>query len=97
MHGNWQLGTSQLLERLAIEIDERFEPLRVAADDRERERQAIARGADDGLGTAADADPGAQGAVLDRWINDLSLQGRTRRSARRTAPDMRCASGRFGG
>ncbi len=84
MHGYRALGLPQLLERLVIEVDEWLEPLRAAADDRERERQAVARGADDRLGTAADTDPGAQRPALDWRIDDLAAAG-ARASIRSTS------------
>src|SRR5215203_3933684 len=74
MYGDRQLGTAELLERLAVEIDVRLEPFRVAADDRQRQGEAVARRPDDRLGTAADADPCAQRPVLDGRIDDLALQ-----------------------
>ncbi len=45
---------AELVERPVIELDVRLEPARVAADDGERQRKAVARGADDRLGAAAD-------------------------------------------
>src|SRR5947207_397757 len=42
---------------LAIEVDERDEPPRLSADDRERERQAEPPRAHHGFGVAADRDP----------------------------------------
>src|SRR5687768_11404675 len=61
-----------LLERLQVEIDVGAEPLRAAADDRQRERQAVPGGADDRLRRSADAHPCAQGRVLDGWVYRLS-------------------------
>ena len=54
------------------------EALRVAPDDRERERQAIARGSHDRLRAPADANPGPQRAVLDRRVHRCARDRRAR-------------------
>jgi hypothetical protein len=60
--------------RLPVEVDERSEAARLAADDRERERQPEPAGPDDGLGMSADRDPDRQrilnGARKDRKVFD---------------------------
>ena len=52
-------------ERLAVQVDERSEPFRPAADDRDRQREPEGAGADDRLRRAADGDPYGQ-RILDR-------------------------------
>ena len=59
--GSWPAAA----DRLAVEIDERREALGLAADDRQRHRQAEHAGADDRLRVAADGDPDRQ-RVLHR-------------------------------
>jgi hypothetical protein len=82
MGGDRQHRPAVLLERVEVEIDEGPEPPRIAPDDRQRQRQAVAGGTADRVRTAADADPGSQRARLDRRV-DL---GGTDRRARRAAP-----------
>ena len=85
VHGDRLRLVAELLERLVIQIDVRPEARRAAADDRQRQRQAVARRAHHRLGTAADADPRAQRALLDRRIDDLVLSAPSA-SSRSTSP-----------
>ena len=61
--GEWtptgSVRLTELGEGAVVELDVGREAARVAADDGEREREAVARRADHRLGAAADADPGA--------------------------------------
>jgi hypothetical protein len=61
MHRDLFRGPAELRECAMVEIDIGPEALGIAADDGERQRQIVARGADDGFGAAADADPGLGG------------------------------------
>ena len=54
---------------LAVEVDQRAEARRLAADDRDHERQPEGSGADEGLGCSADADPDRE-RVLQRSGED---------------------------
>ena len=78
VHADRQQRLAELLERLAVQVDERREPGRRSADDREHQRHAVAGGADDRLGAAADADPGLQPARLG--LGEDLLVGQRRRS-----------------
>ena len=64
VHGNRLHGLAELRKRAMVEIDIGLKPLGIAADDGERQRQVVARGADDGFRAAADADPGLAAAGL---------------------------------
>ena len=68
---------AELRKGAVIEIDIRPKPLGIAADDGKRQRQVVARGADDGFRAAADTDPGPQRPGLDRREDALILQRRT--------------------
>ena len=59
-----------------VEIDKGPKPLGIAADDGERQRQVVARGANDGFRAAADTDPGPQRSGLDRREDALICQRR---------------------
>ena len=50
-------GMSGAAARLAVEVDERAEAVRLAADDRDHEREAERAGAGEGLRGATDAEP----------------------------------------
>ena len=58
-----QRRLAELGEGLVVELDVGGEAARVAADDGEREREAVAGGPHDRFGAAADADPGASGGA----------------------------------
>ena len=62
-----------------VELDVGREAAGVAADDGEGEREAVARRAHDGLGAAADADPGPERRVLHRRIDADALERRAHR------------------
>src|SRR4030081_968749 len=62
-----------------VELDIRGEPSMRAADDRNHERKPVARSADDRLGAAADANPGAERSRLGRRIGALARERRPRR------------------
>src|SRR2546423_7473278 len=67
---------SETLPGFAIKLDERPEPVRVSADDRDHQRQSERAGASERVGSATNAAPDRQG-VLDRPRADaLSRQGR---------------------
>ena len=70
VHRDRQLGAAELVERPAVEVDERREALGRTTDDRDHERQAVAGGAHDGLRAATDADPGLQ-PVAGRGVDAL--------------------------
>ena len=61
-----------------VEIDIGPEPLGIAADYGEHQRQIVAHGADDGFGAAADADPGLERSDLDRRVDALIGERRSR-------------------
>ena len=63
-------------QRAVVQLDEGREPRRVAADDRQHEREAVARGAHHRLRAAADADPGADAARLGLRVDVLVRQRR---------------------
>src|SRR6187402_1085316 len=70
MHTDGLRILSEFLQRPLVQVDVRQKALRAAADDGERQRKAIARGAHHRLRAAADADPGAQAPVFYRRIDD---------------------------
>jgi hypothetical protein len=74
-----------------VEIDIGPEALGIAADDGERQRQIVARCADDGFGAAADADPSLERPALDRGKDALLRQRRPRAAL----PGHRLAPERF--
>src|SRR5919107_3666725 len=67
----------ELAERPMVELDVGLEPPRIAADDRQRERKAIARRANHRLRAAADTDPGAKRRVLDPRKDADAFERRT--------------------
>ncbi len=64
VHADRVRDRAELVGGPPVQVDVRGEALRVAADDGEHERQAVARGAHHRLRRAADADPGGQAAGL---------------------------------
>jgi hypothetical protein len=64
----------ELIGRAPIAVDERREAHRLAADDGQRHRQAVLRGADDRVGAAADADDDRQPPGCRRRIYPLLVQ-----------------------
>jgi hypothetical protein len=77
---------------LPVEIDERLEAGCLAADDRERQRQAEAGRPHDGLGTAADRDPDGKSILGGSWPNDRVLERRAMLPCQVTRSSSRIAS-----
>ena len=76
MQPDRQLRLPVLLEGALVELHVWCEALGVAADDREHQRQAEARGPDHRLRAATDAHPGGDVAIGDRRGDDLVGQRR---------------------
>src|SRR2546423_11857091 len=63
---------SETLPGFAIKLDERPEPVRMSADDRDHQRQSERAGASERVGSATDAKPDRQW-ILDRpWVDALA-------------------------
>ena len=82
VHADRPLRVPELVERLAEQAGERGESLGGAADDRDHEREPVARGVYDGLGASADPDPGRYGPGLGVGIHRETID----RGASRAAP-----------
>ena len=65
-----------LLRGAAVQLGERREALRLAADDRERHRQAERAGAHDRLRRAADRDPHGQRVLQRARVHALAVERR---------------------
>jgi hypothetical protein len=92
VHADGPRGLAEPLERLAKQAREGRESRRVAADDRKHQREAVAGGADDRLGAAADADPNRERAVLG--VRDDVLVAQRRASG--SSPGDRAAVHQLG-
>ncbi len=64
MHADRLHRATEFAERALIEVDIGCEPLGIAADDRQHQRQVVARRADHRFRASAHADPGLQRAGL---------------------------------
>src|SRR5256885_9933882 len=62
--------------RLAVTIDQWPEPVRLAADDRDHQRQPERAGANEGTGRAADTEPNRQRILKRARVHSLPSEGR---------------------
>src|SRR6059058_4992904 len=87
MNADGKLRRAVLLERFVKQLHIWLEAARVAADDRQHQRQTMSRGAHHGLRTSADADPRLERPALGVRMYVLRVQ----RRARATTPGERLA------
>src|SRR5262245_35425202 len=78
MHANLARRPAELCEGPVIEVDIRAKAVGIAANDGQHQRQIVMRRANDGLRTAADANPGLQCAAFDRRKYTLVAEGTAR-------------------
>ena len=80
MDANRQRSVPQLGQRPIVDLDVRLEPPRIAADDGQRQREAVPRGPHHRLRTAADSNPGRERRALHRRKDPDAVERRTHRS-----------------